>query len=92
MEPYEFRLRKSDETRNYLLEEVKHIDLIIEKCKTTRKYLIYDEHLLSLVSTVTSCVSISAFASLVCCLVGITCSSARGIKISPQELKSISQL
>ena len=45
----EFRLRKIDETRNYLLEEVKHIDLISEKYKKTRKYLNYAEHLLILV-------------------------------------------
>ena len=27
----EFRLRKTDETRNYLLDEIKHICLMIEK-------------------------------------------------------------
>ena len=27
----EFRLRKIDETRNYLLDEIKHIYLMIEK-------------------------------------------------------------
>ena len=42
-------LEKIDETRNYLLEEVKHIDLISEKYKKTRKYLNYAEHLLILV-------------------------------------------
>ena len=45
--------------------------------------------MLILVSTVTGCVPISAFASLVCFLVGIM-SFAVGIKI--QELKCISQL
>ena len=44
------------------------------------KYLNYVEHLLILILTVTGCVSISAFASLVCVSVGIT-SSAVGIKI-----------
>ena len=29
----EFRLRKIDEARNYLLEEIKHNDLISEKYK-----------------------------------------------------------
>ena len=62
-----------------------------EKFKQTRKYLNYAEHLLSLVSTVTGCVSISAFSLLVCAPVGIT-SFTRGIKISLQKLKSISQL
>ena len=52
-----------------------------EKCKKTCKYLNYVVHLLILVATVTGCVSISAFASLVCVRVGIT-SSAVGLKIS----------
>ena len=58
----EFRLRKLDETRNYLLDERKHNDLISDKYKKTCKYLNYVEHLLILSSTVTGCVSISAFA------------------------------
>ena len=76
----EFRFRKIDETRNYLLEEIKNNDLMSENCKKTRKYLNYVEHLLNLVSTVTGCVLISAFASLVCVPVCIK-SSAVGIKI-----------
>ena len=75
----EFRLRKIDETRNYLLVEIKNNDLMSEKYKKTCKYLNYVENLLILVSTVTACVSISAFASLVTIPVGIT-SSAVGIK------------
>ena len=51
-----------------------------EKYKKTCKYLNYVEHLLILVSTIICCVSISAFASLVCVPVGIT-SSAVGTKI-----------
>ena len=51
-----------------------------EKYKKTCKYLNYVEHLPILVSTVTCCVSISAFASLVCVPVSITTSSV-GIKI-----------
>ena len=76
----EFRLRKIDETRNYLLDEIKHNYLMSEKYKKICKYLNYVEHLLIITSTVTGCVSISAFASLVCVFVGIT-SSAIGIKI-----------
>ena len=76
----EFRLRKIDETRNYLLDEIKHNDLMSEKYKKTCKYLNYVEHLLILALTSTSCVSVSTFASLVCVPVGIT-SSAVGIKI-----------
>ena len=63
MSSLQFRLKKIDETRNYLLEEIKHNDLTRrEKCKKTCKYLSYLEHLFILASTVTSCVSISAFA------------------------------
>ena len=76
----EFRFKKIDETRNNLLEDIKHNDLMSEKYKKTCKYLNYVEHLLTLVSTVTGCVSISTFASLVCVPVGIM-SSAVGIKI-----------
>ena len=60
----EFKLRKLDETRNYFLEEINHNNLISEKCKKTWKYLNYVEHLLILASTVSGCVSISAFSSL----------------------------
>ena len=53
---------------------------IDEKYKKTCKYLNYVENLLVLISTITGCVSISAFASLVDISVGITSSSV-GIKI-----------
>ena len=33
----EFRLRKIDETRNYLLEEIKHNNSVSEKYKKTYK-------------------------------------------------------
>ena len=58
----EFRLRNTDETRNYLLGEINHNDLMSEKYKKTCKYLNYVEHLLILSSTISGCVSISAFA------------------------------
>ena len=51
-----------------------------EKHKKTCKYLNYVEHLLILASTVTGCVSISAFASLAYVPV-CTASFALGIKI-----------
>ena len=75
----EFRLRIIDETRNYLLGKIKHNDLMSENYKET-KSLNYLENLLILASTVTDCVSISAFSSLVDIPVGIT-SSAVGINI-----------
>ena len=37
----QFRLRKTDETKNYLLDETKHNDLMSEKFITTCKYLNY---------------------------------------------------
>ena len=76
----EFRLRKTDETRNFILDEMKHNNLMTKKYKNTCKYSNYVERFLILIATVTGCVSISAFASLVAILVGTT-SSAVGIKI-----------
>ena len=75
-----FRLRKNDETSNYLLDEIKHNYLMSEKYKKTSKYLNYVEKLLILASAVTGCVSIFAFSSLIYVPVGIT-SSAVGINI-----------
>ena len=37
----EFRLRRIDETRNYILKEIKHNDVINEKYKKACKYLNY---------------------------------------------------
>ena len=88
MSSLDFRLKKIDETRNYLLDEINHNDLMSDKYKKTCKYLNYVENLFILFSAVTGCVSISAFASLVCVPVGITvsavvlkiCSITAGIK------------
>ena len=52
-----------------------------ENSKVTFKQLNYVEYLLTLASTVTGCVSIPVFASLVCVSIAIT-SSLVGIKIS----------
>ena len=87
---FEFRLKTLDETRNYLLDEIKHNDLMSQKYKKTQKYLNCVKHLLILVSTVTGYVSISPFASLVCVPVDITSATVE-IK-SLQKSKSISQL
>ena len=64
----EFTLKRIDETRNYLIEEIKHNDLMREKEKKTCKYLNYVEHLLILISTITGCISVSALDLLVCVL------------------------
>ena len=69
MSNHEFRLKKIYETRNYLIEEIKH-DLMCGKYKKTYKQLNYVEHLVILASTISSCVS--TFTSLICVPVGIT--------------------
>ena len=80
-------LRKIDETRSYLLEEIKHNNLMSEKYKKTWKYLNHVEHLFILVLAVTSCVSISAFALLVCVSVGITSSEVGIISAITARIK-----
>ena len=63
------------------------------KNKKTCRYLNYVKHLLSLASTVTGYVSISAFTSLVCVPDGITSSlvgmSICGITAGIKQYKSI---
>ena len=76
----EFRLKNIDETRNYLIEEINRNELMSKKHKKVCTTLNYIEHFLILGSTITGCVSISAFASLVGIPIGIT-SSAIGLKI-----------
>ena len=58
----------------------KHVKRMNGKYINTCKHLNYVEHLLILLLTVTGCVSISTFASLVCVPVSIT-SSEVGIKL-----------
>ena len=60
----EFRLKEIDETRNYFIGEMKQNELIRKKHKKICKILNFNEHLLTLASTITGCVSMSAFASL----------------------------
>ena len=89
----EFRLKNIAQTRYYFIEEIHQNELMSKNHKkvcTTRNYI---EHFLFLGSTITGCISISAFASLVGIPVGIT-SSAIGLKICAitaaiKEYKSI---
>ena len=77
----EFRLKNSiNETKNYFLEEIKQNELMSRKHKKVCTTLNYIEHFLILASTITGCISISAFASLIGIPIGIT-SSAIGLKI-----------
>ena len=75
----EFRLEKIDEIRNYLIEEINRIELMSKKTKKACRFLNYIDHSLIVISTITGCVSISAFPSLVGIPIGIT-SSAIGLK------------
>ena len=61
----EFRLKNIDETRNHLIEGINRNELISKMHKRVCATLNYMEHFLFLASTITGCVSISAFASLV---------------------------
>ena len=54
----EFTLKRITETRNHLLEEINHNDLMSEEYKQVCKYLNHVEHLLILVLTVSGCVSV----------------------------------
>ena len=67
----EFRLKKAHEIRTYLIQEINW---------NIRKILNYIEHLLIAISTITGCVSISAFTSGVGIPIAVT-SSAIGLKI-----------
>ena len=76
----EFRLKNIDETRIYYLEEIKRNDCMSKKHKKVCTTLNYIEHFLILASTITGCISISAFVSLLGIPIGIT-NSAIGLKI-----------
>ena len=88
----EFRLKNIGETRNYFIQEINQNEFISKKRKIGCWVLHYTEHLVILFSTVTGCVSISAFASLVGISTGIT-SSAVGliIYVATPVIKGISQ-
>ena len=77
----EFRLKKIDETRYNFLEEIKQNELMSKKHKKVFTSLNYIEHFLILASTITGCISISAFASLLDIPIG-SMSSAIGLKNS----------
>ena len=85
-------MKKIDTRRNYLLEEIDRNELLSKKHKKVCRVLDYIEHSLILISTITGCVFISAFASLVGISIGIT-SFAIGVKICVfvAGIKSISQ-
>ena len=75
-----FRLKKIHEIRSYLIEEINQNELMSKKHKNVCKVLNYIANSLILISTITGCISISDFASLVGISIGIT-SSAIEVKI-----------
>ena len=87
-----FKLKKIDEVKKYLTEEINQNKLMIKKHKKRCRILNYIDHLLIVISTITGCVSISAFASLVVIPIGITsftiglklCAITAGIKSKRQ--------
>ena len=76
----EFRLRKIDDWRNYLIEEMNQNELMSKKHEKFCRALNYMDNSLLAISAITECVSISDFAPLVDIPIGIT-SSAIGSKI-----------
>ena len=73
----EFRLKNIDQIENYLIEEINQNELKSKKDKKVYRVLNYIEHLLLLIATVTECVFISTFTSLVGIPIGITSSAIR---------------
>ena len=69
-----------DEVRNYFIEGINQNELISKKHKRVCRVLNYIDHSLIVISTITGCLSISVFISLVHFPLGIT-SSATGLKI-----------
>ena len=73
----EFSLKNMDERRNYLVEKINRNKLMSKKHKNDCTTLNYIEHFVILGSTVTRCVSISAFVSLVGIPIGVMSSIIR---------------
>ena len=71
----ECRLKNIDLTRSYFLEEIKQNELISKKPTKVWKTLNYFENFIILASTITGCISVSSFASLIGISIGITSSA-----------------
>ena len=76
----EFRLKNIHEKRNYFLKEIEQNELISKKHKKVCTIQNYIEHFLILALTITGCISISAFTSLLGIPIRFM-SSAIGLKI-----------
>ena len=73
-------MKNTDEKRKYFLEEIKQNELMSKRHKKACTTLNYIEHFFVLASTITGCISISVFASLIGIPIEVT-SSAIGLKI-----------
>ena len=73
----ELRLKKVDEISNYLIEEINRNELMSKKHKKFCRVLNNIDHPLIAISTLTGCVSISAWASLVGIPIWITSSTIK---------------
>ena len=71
----EIRLKNTDETRNYFLNEIEENELMSKTHKKVCTTLNYIEHFLILASTITGCISISVFSSLLGISIGISSSA-----------------
>ena len=85
----EFRLKKINEIRNYLNEEINQNELVSKKHKKACRFLNYIDHSLIVISAVTGCVSVSDFTSLVGIPIKIMSS---GLKICAEEIKKMEEL
>ena len=75
-----FRLKKVEEIKNYLIQEINRNELMSKRHKKVYRNLNYVDYLLFMISIITWCTSISRFASLVGILIAIT-SSGTELKI-----------
>ena len=73
----EFRLKNIDETWDYFLEEIEQNKLMSSKYKRVFTTLNYIKYFLILTSTITGCIWVSDFASLLDISIGITSSPIR---------------
>ena len=73
----EFRFKNINETRNHFLKDTEHNELMSKKHKKVCTTLNYIENILILAATITGCISVSTFTSLLCIPLEITSSAIR---------------
>ena len=72
-----FRLKKVEEIKKYLIQEINRNELMSKRHKKVCRNLNYVDYLLFMISIITWCTSISRFASLVGILIAITSSELK---------------